>query len=288
MTASLPSPPPADVLELLEHGELEVRGRLLDASNTTLLTRVSLDGADGWCVYKPAAGERPLWDFPDRTLANREVGSYLVSAALGFDVIPPTVLRDGPFGAGSVQWWVQAGGTDAAGDPEPGEPGAGLIDVVVPGALPDGWRVVLQGEAPDGSPVLLAHADDDALRRMAALDIVLNNADRKGGHVLRDLAGAVFGVDNGLTFNTDHKLRTVLWGWAGEPVPGELLEPLERLSAQLRGDGLSGRRQLLEQLGTLLGRPEIERTAQRAAGLVRAGRFPQPRAGRPAIPWPAF
>jgi uncharacterized repeat protein (TIGR03843 family) len=123
---------------------------------------------------------------------------------------------------------------------------------------------------------------------MAALDIVLNNADRKGGHVLRDRAGGVFGVDNGLTFNTDHKLRTVLWGWAGEPVPGELLEPLERLSAQLRGDGLGGRRHLLERLGPLLGRPEIERTAQRAAGLVRAGRFPQPRPGRPSIPWPAF
>src|SRR5450631_3609987 len=210
---------PDDVLDLITRGVIEVRGRLVDASNATLYASVELDGVQGRCVYKPVTGERPLWDFPSRTLARREVAAYGQSSAVGWDVVPPTVLRDGPFGQGSVQWWVGAGEVDAEGDPVGGEPGAGLVDIVAPGEVPSGWLHVLRAESYEGSPVSLVHADDPGLARMAVFDVIANNADRKGGHVLRDLDGGVRGVDHGLTFNVEDKLRTVLWGWAGRKLP---------------------------------------------------------------------
>jgi uncharacterized repeat protein (TIGR03843 family) len=271
------------VLDLLSRGELEIRGRLVAASNTTLFASVSLGNQRGNCVYKPVAGERPLWDFPSRTLARREAAAYLLSAATGWAVVPPTVLRDGPLGPGSVQWWVSDGRLDADGDPMVPEPGGGLVDVVPPGRVPTGWRRVLDAEAMDGSPVVLAHADHVVLRRMAIFDVVANNADRKGGHVLRDAAGTVFGVDHGLTFHTDHKLRTVLWGWAGERLPERECEALTELIADLDGDG-----PLARGLAALLDREEIETTRRRAHRLLSGRRHPRPTAGRPAIPWPAF
>lgn len=286
-TAAVPAPGEGldedAVLDLLARGELEIRGRLVSASNTTLFAAVSLDDVEGWCVYKPIAGERPLWDFPSRTLARREAAAYLVSAAAGWDVVPPTVLRNGPLGPGSVQWWVHDGRLNHDGDPLAPEPGGGLVDVVPPGHVPKGWRRVLEAESMDGSPVVLAHADDEALRRMAIFDAVANNADRKGGHVLRDASGAVFGVDHGLTFNTDHKLRTVLWGWAGERLPGPEREALSALVTDLDGDG-----PLAGALAPLLDPEEVESTRRRARWLLSAGRHPRPAAGRPAIPWPAF
>ncbi len=235
------------------------------------------------CVYKPVAGERPLWDFPSRTLARREVAAYLLSSGAGFDVVPLTVLRDGPFGPGSVQWWVDEGEVDADGDPLPGEPGAGLVDVVPPSELAPGWRRILDAEGIDGRPVVLAHADDPVLRRMAVFDIVANNADRKGGHVVRDAAGGVYGVDHGLTFNLDDKLRTVLWGWSGERVPARDRELVAVLARDLEGAG-----PVRTALADLLRRDEVDRTAERARGLVAAGRYPRPTFGRPPIPWPAF
>jgi uncharacterized repeat protein (TIGR03843 family) len=283
-------PPPASCtldeparVELLSRGELTVRGRLVDASNATLLADVALDGVSAACVYKPVAGERPLWDFPNRTLARREVAAYLLSAGSGLGVVPVTVMRDGPFGPGSVQWWVDAGEVDADGDPVGGEPGAGLVDVLAPSELPTGWRRILDAEGLDGRPVVLAHADDPVLRRMAVFDIVANNADRKGGHVVRDAEGAVYGVDHGLTFNLDDKLRTVLWGWAGERIPAADRELLAVLANDLDcgGDVRSG-------LADLLADDEVTRTAQRARALVSAGRYPRPTIGRPPIPWPAF
>jgi uncharacterized repeat protein (TIGR03843 family) len=271
------------VLDLLSRGDLEIRGRLVSASNITLFAVVSLDDVEGCCVYKPIAGERPLWDFPSRTLARREAAAYLLSAAAGWDVVPPTVLRDGPLGPGSVQWWVHDGRSDPDGDPMAPEPGGGLVDVVPPGQVPPGWRRVLDAESMDGSPLVLAHADHDALRRMAIFDVVANNADRKGGHVLRDASGAVFGVDHGLTFNTDHKLRTVLWGWAGERLPEAEREALSALVSDLRTDA-----PLARSLVSLLDPEEVESTRRRAERLLSSGRHPRPSAGRPAIPWPAF
>lgn len=271
------------VLDLLSRGELEVRGRLAVASNTTLFAHITRGAIEGHCVYKPIAGERPLWDFPSRTLALRETAAYLLSASAGWAVVPPTVLRDGPLGPGSVQWWVDDGRVDADGDPLVPEPGGGLVDVVAPDRVPRGWRRVLHAEGADGSPVVLAHADDDALRRMAVFDVVANNADRKGGHVLRDASGVVFGVDHGLTFNTDHKLRTVLWGWAGERLPDRDREVLAELVADLRTDG-----PLARGLALLLTAEEVRLTLRRAQRLLSAGRHPRPASGHPPIPWPAL
>lgn len=269
-------PDEADVVAHLTLGELEVVGRIADASNATLYAVATLDGAAMPCVYKPVAGERPLWDFPARTLARREVAAYRVSAAAGWGVVPPTVLRDGPSGPGSVQWWV--------GEPaEIPEPGAGLVDIVAPGALPPGWLRVLDAEGPGGRPVVLAHADDEVLQRMALFDAVVNNTDRKGGHVLRHASGAVFGVDHGLTFNTDDKLRTVLWGWAGRKLPAGAVATLETLAQALAGDSEIG-----SALCALLAAEEVAATAERARRLARRGRFPRPPAGWPAIPWPPF
>jgi uncharacterized repeat protein (TIGR03843 family) len=274
---------PDDVLDLITRGVIEVRGRLVDASNATLYAVVELDGVQGRCVYKPVAGERPLWDFPSRTLARREVAAYELSAAAGWDVVPPTVLRDGPFGQGSVQWWVGDGGVDADGDPVGGQPGAGLVDIVAPGAVPPGWLHVLRAESYEGSPVSLVHADDPGLARMAVFDVIANNADRKGGHVLRDLGGGVRGVDHGLTFNVEDKLRTVLWGWAGRKLPGDVVDVLCRLRSDLeRGGDVYGR------LAGLISPGELDRTGFRLARLLQSGRFPRPGGSRHPIPWPAF
>ncbi len=290
--ASLPVPEldAADALEVLARGEIEVRGRLVDASNASLLAQASLDGVETLCVYKPIAGERPLWDFPSRTLAHREVATYLLSAATGWDLVPPTTLRaDGPFGPGSVQWWVHGApdrGEDGDGDGDDvpvAEPGAGLVDVVPPGRRPQGWLHVVEAMGWDGDRVALVHADDADLRRMCVLDAVANNADRKGGHILRGADGHLYGVDHGLTFNEDDKLRTVLWGWAGDPLTAEAVEVLTRLEADLAGDG-ELRRALLD----LLDRREVQGTLGRVRRLLKAGRHPRPGGGRPSIPWPAF
>jgi uncharacterized repeat protein (TIGR03843 family) len=276
-------------LEILARGELEVRGRLVDASNATLLAVAELEGVEAFCVYKPVAGERPLWDFPSRTLAYREVATYVLAAATGWGLVPPTTLRaDGPFGPGSVQWWIggvpgEEPGDDGHGGPPVAEPGAGLVDVVAPGREPKGWLHVVEAVGWDGERVALVHADDPTLRRMAVLDAVANNADRKGGHILRAPGGEVFGVDHGLTFNEDDKLRTVLWGWAGEPLQDDALEVLERLAEDLGGDG-----QLRRGLLDLLDRREVQRTLHRVRMLLRSRRHPRPGGGRPSIPWPAF
>ncbi|WP_375791715.1 SCO1664 family protein [Kineococcus radiotolerans] len=271
-----------DALVRLASGEVEIRGRLADASNATLYAVV--DGPDGElaCVYKPVAGERPLWDFPDGTLARREVASYAVSAATGWHVVPPTVFRDGPLGPGSVQLWLQQDGADPA---EPDEvvlpsPGAGLIDIVAPRRVEPGWRTVLEAEDGAGRPVVLVHADDLRLRRIAVLDVVLNNADRKGGHVLPGWSGAVHGVDHGLTFHEEPKLRTVLWGFAGTRLLAEEREVLATLVADLDGP-------LGELLGELLSVEEVVATLERTERLLQSDRLPRPR-GHRTIPWPPF
>ncbi|NHC14204.1 SCO1664 family protein [Motilibacter deserti] len=262
----------ADALHLLRAGSIEVEGRLVDASNATLYARISLDGVDASCVYKPVAGERPLWDFPDGTLAGREVSAYLVSAYAGWDVVPPTVLRDGPFGPGMVQLWVDADDT------------VELVDIVARPALPPGWHAVLDARGEGGEAVVLAHAPDPRLRRMAVFDAVINNADRKGGHILPcgpEAGAAVHGVDHGVSFNVEEKLRTVLWGWAGRRIDPEDLETLARVR-----DGLEG--ELGGQLAAHLTPSEVAATKRRVRRLLREARMPLPVPGWPAIPWPAF
>jgi uncharacterized protein YjiS (DUF1127 family) len=238
--------PPADDDEartLLREGELDLEGRMLDASNVTLFGTIRAGAVSAECVYKPVAGERPLWDFPDGTLAGREVSAYLVSEATGWRVVPPTVLRDGPFGPGMVQLWVDV-------DPD--------VDL---GAF--------------------VRRDTPGLRRMAVFDAVVNNADRKGGHILPTPDGHVFGVDHGICFSVEPKLRTLLWRWAGKPLPAEAVEALERLTDDLLGD-------LGEQLHEHLTRREVRRTQQRVADLLRTGRHPEPSGEWPALPWPPF
>ena len=232
-----------DALTLLANADLEIIGRLVDASNATLYCRAGLDGVDVTCVYKPIQGERPLWDFPEGTLAFREVAAYAVSEATGWDLVPPTVLREGPFGPGMCQLWVDV-------DP--------AVDVG-----------------------MLARSEHADLRRMAVLDVVINNADRKGGHLLPVPDGRVYGIDHGVSFATEEKLRTLLWQWRGDPLTEEAVEVLVELRSDLDG-GLG------ERLGALLDRREVRTTVRRVDRLLRAGVHPQPSGDWPAIPWPPF
>ncbi len=260
--------------ELLATGRIEVLGRIPGASNATLLVTVSDGDQRVQAVHKPVRGERPLWDFPDGTLAGREVATYLLARAADLDVVPPTVLRtDGPFGTGSLQLWI--------GDPDGGEPGGGVVDLVEPHRVPGDWRTVLLAEDRLGRPVVLCHADRPDLRALALLDIVTNNSDRKGGHVLLTAEGAVRGCDHGLTFNVDDKLRTVLWGWAGDPLGEAETRLLDGFEAALLGDPA------VELAGHLTA-AEVVRAAERAARVRDSGQFPEPTGGWPPIPWPAF
>lgn len=255
--------------ELLTHGRIEVQGRLVEASNATLLCSIEHEGVEAECVYKPVQGERPLWDFPDGTLAGREVASYLVAEATGWGLIPPTILRDGPFGLGMVQLWVDT------------EQGDELVDVLAPGDVPDGWLTVLSAQDHHGDPVVLAHADDERLRRLALLDVMINNADRKGGHVLCTTEGRVLGVDHGVSLNADDKLRTVLWGWLGRELDAEHVECLGRVRAELEG-------RLGERLAEHVTGKETAAIGERIDRLLEDGVFPAPSGAWPAIPWPPF
>ncbi|MEU3789767.1 SCO1664 family protein [Streptomyces fructofermentans] len=254
--------------ELLAEGELTVRGRIREASNAVLLCDVAYEGLEAACVYKPVAGERPLWDFPDGTLAEREVAAYEVSEATGWGLVPPTVLRDGPYGEGMCQLWVESvsAGADLLA----------LVDAEEPG---EGWRAVGLAEVGEGRTALLVHADDERLRRLAVLDAVINNADRKGGHLLPAAEGRLYGIDHGVTFNAENKLRTLLWGWAGEELTPEAVDVLKGLGQAL--DGTLGTR-----LAQLVTEEEVAATRARVAGLLASGRHPEPSGEWPAIPWP--
>ena len=253
--------------ELLARGELTVRGRIRDASNAALFCTVAHDGREADCVYKPVAGERPLWDFPDGTLAAREVAAYEVSEATGWGLVPPTVLRDGPYGEGMCQLWIEV-------SPEP------ELLALVDGEEPEpGWKAIGFAEVGEGRTALLVHADDERLRRLAVLDAVINNADRKGGHLLPTADGRLYGIDHGVTFNAEDKLRTLLWGWAGEPLTAEAVGVLEGLRDALDGD-------LGERLGPLITPAELDATRARVAALLASGLHPEPGGDWPAIPWP--
>jgi uncharacterized repeat protein (TIGR03843 family) len=242
----------ATTLDVLREGELEILGRIVGSSNNAMLVGVTRPCPDPEpapvqtieAVYKPTLGERPLNDFPDGTLGRREVAAWHVSEASGWGIVPPTVLRDGPFGEGMVQSFVEA-------DP--------TVDVVA---------MVLE--------------DDPRLRRMAVLDAVMNNTDRKGGHILPvDGGRQVHGVDHGVCFSPVPKLRTVLWGWRGDPLSAEEVEGVQRIRAALDGD-------LGATLRGLLSRTEVRATIRRADALLADGCFPYPSPTWPAVPWPPF
>jgi uncharacterized repeat protein (TIGR03843 family) len=258
----------AEELRLLTEGDLDIEGRLVDASNTTLRAVITLGDLRGRCVYKPVRGERPLWDFPDGTLAGREVAAYEVSVATGWSVVPPTVLRDGPLGPGMCQLWID--------EPDGAEPVVGFVPA---DDLPDGWLRVASARDETGRPYLLAHADDVALARFALFDAVVNNADRKAGHVLRAADGGLRGVDHGVCFHVDDKLRTVLWGFLGRPLPGAERAVLARLRADLAGP-------LGERLTALVSPAEVAATLARLDRLLADDAFPEPVPGWPAVPWP--
>jgi uncharacterized repeat protein (TIGR03843 family) len=241
LTAALELPVP-EALALLECGELSIEGRLVDASNATLYCAVTGNGVTAACVYKPVAGERPLWDFPDGTLAEREVAAFAVSAATGWDIVPPTVYRVGPAGPGMVQLWID---TDESAD---------LV-------------------------ALIRGRGSDPVRRVTVFDAVINNADRKGGHLLPTPRGHVYGVDHGVSFHIEDKLRTVLWQWAGRSLPDDTQDVLRRLRRDL--DGTLG-----ETLADLLTTAEVRRTRARVDRLLSTRRHPEPNDDWPAVPWP--
>jgi len=230
--------------KVLTEGSLEVLGLLPRSSNSTFLARATSGDEEILVVYKPRRGEAPLWDFPEGTLCQREVAAYAVSRALGWPDVPPTVLRDGPAGEGSVQLFVEF---------DPAE------------------HYFTMAEEP---------TRQDEFRRIAAFDLIVNNADRKSGHCLRARdGGRVFVVDHGVSFSIEPKLRTVIWEFAGEPIPDDLREDARRAADSIRNGPLR------EELRPLLDDDEVAATARRAIAVSRAERFPYPAGGRP-YPWP--
>jgi uncharacterized repeat protein (TIGR03843 family) len=250
----------------LGDGELTVTGRLLQASNATFLAELTGSTGTIECVYKPVEGERPLWDFPHRTLGLREVAAYEVSRIGGFDCVPVTVFTDGPLGPGSLQAWVDADEEECAQ----------LVDLIPTTEVPGGWFPSVQGLDANDRPVTVVHADVPDLRLLAVFDVLINNADRKGGHILGS-GGRVFGVDHGVSFHTDHKLRTLLWGWAGAE-----LDERELTAVRQAREGAP------ERLGQLLDDREVAAFVRRADLLLQRHRMPRPRGEWPSIPWPPF
>ena len=229
--------------EVLLHGELIVTGRLIDASNATLLAECSFKDEKIKCIYKPIAGERPLWDFPDGNLAQREYAAYLISKHANFDVVPFTILRDGPFGFGMVQRWID-------------------IDESVDLAS-------------------FFSTDDLQLREMALFDAIINNTDRKIGHLLPQSGGKLFGCDHGVTFHHEYKLRTVLWQWANQSLTKNEEQSLRNLRKLLTDEKV-------ENLTSLITDIEYQALITRIDDLLSAKAFPMPSNDWPAVPWPAF
>ncbi len=301
------SPAAEETRRHLQAGTLSVRGRIPHASNAVLFGEVEHEGRTVPCVYKPVAGERPLWDFPDGTLAQREVAAYEISRATGWDLIPATVLREGPYGEGMCQAWVgqvpgaasdeasaeEAGPADGDADADADEDededqeesdAAGGLDLlaIVEGDVPgEGWKAVGHVDTGDERPSLLVHADDERLRRLAVIDAVINNGDRKGGHLLPVPEGQLYAIDHGVSFHVDDKLRTLLWGWAGEELTAEAAATLRGLSSAV-ADGAP----LADRLSELITPAELEALRKRIHALCRSGRHPLPSGDWPAIPWP--
>jgi hypothetical protein len=241
MNGSIP-----DLQATLQHGELTLKGQFMLGSNYTFLVNVHYEGCELQAVYKPLRGEQPLWDFPDNTLAQREVAAYLVSEALGFHFVPYTTLReDGPFyGPGSLQQYIEY-------DPE---------------------------------YHYFNFSDEDKLRLrpVVLFDLLVNNADRKGSHVLIEKdTDKLWAIDHGLCFHEEEKLRTVLWDFAGEPIPDDLLSCLASFPPRLSAG--SDLRLILQPF---LSAREISALSGRAKSLLASKSFPAPPRGRRAYPYP--
>ncbi len=231
--------------EVLREGDANVLGRMPWSSNATFLVSLSIGSDEVLAIYKPQRGERPLWDFPRGTLCHREVAAYEISRALGWNIVPDTVLRDGPAGIGMMQRFVDH-------DPE------------------------------EHYFTLLAE-HEDAFRRMAAFDVVINNTDRKGGHCLRATEdGRVFGIDHGVSFHTMWKLRTVIWDFAGEPVPPDVCTDLHRLVGEVCGGALG------DSLRMMLDRFELDALRARTEHLLATGILPEPDRDYHSYPWPTI
>jgi hypothetical protein len=229
--------------QILAKGSVKVEGRLVDASNATLFTEIELSGETVRAIYKPISGERPLWDFQSGTLAFRERAAYLISEAMGLDLVPLTILRDGPFGEGAFQLWID-------------------IDESVDLAL--FFREV-----------------NENLRSVALFDAVINNTDRKIGHLLPAKSGHLYVCDHGVTFHEEDKLRTVLWQWSGQPLNNGEIEKLRSLRAKVS-------ELEIEELPQLLSTVEIEALVMRVDRLISESTFPEPNPEWPAVPWPPF
>ena len=230
------------VLEHLTNGEIDVTGRLVDASNATLYANCSYADSVMPIIYKPIAGERPLWDFPDGNLAQREYAAYLISELGNFSVVPPTILRDGPFGTGMVQQWIDIDNS---------------IDLS-----------------------LFYRTDNPELRKMALFDAVVNNTDRKIGHLLPISAVKVLGCDHGVTFHEDDKLRTVLWQWADQPLTHSETDQLNNLLSEISASE--------DALLALITPAELKALVARIHRLISEATFPAPSDEWPAVPWPPF
>lgn len=241
-------------------GQLSLLGRLTAASNATFLARDQAD--DSLWVYKPVAGEAPLWDFPRDTLSRREVAAYRLSQEWGFDVVPETTWVEGPLGPGSAQAWIDGRITD-------------LVAVLRPDELDESWLPVVMGEDPDGAPVVLVHRDDPRLRRICLFDLLINNSDRKGGHLI-EADGDLHGVDHGVSLHVEDKIRTVLWGFAGQELSSAEREQVHH-ATRLSGSPPEG-----------LALEEWDAIASRAQRLHDSGVFPGPSGQWPAIPWPPW
>jgi uncharacterized repeat protein (TIGR03843 family) len=231
--------------EVLREGDVGVLGRMPWSSNATFLVKLTDGDDEQLAIYKPQRGERPLWDFPRGTLCHREVAAYEVSRALGWDIVPETVLRDGPAGLGMMQLFVDH-------DPE------------------------------EHYFTLLAD-HQDAFRRMASFDAVINNTDRKGGHCLRaNDDGRIFGIDHGVSFHMQWKLRTVIWDFAGESISPDVCADLHRLAHELR------RGELRDVLATMLDRFEIDALRARTEHLLSVGTLPEADLDYHSYPWPTI
>ena len=239
---------------------IKVVGQMVNASNSTLV--VESDGER--FIYKPRSGERPLWDFPDKTLHLRERAAFVVSELLGWDVVPATIIAEGPYGIGSFQEWIDA------------EPAT--VDIFVPGEVPESWLTIITGIDEEGNQVTLAHEDSPRLLQIAIFDAVVNNADRKAGHLLTKASGNTYGIDHGVTFNAEDKLRTVLWGWIGELIPETYLSDLKALKAKIPGS----------EIEDLLDTSETLALLERIDYLLAEQVMPSPSPNWPAVPWPVF
>ena len=230
------------LLKHLTEGELTVSGRLVDASNATLFGQCTFNQVEIPVIYKPIAGERPLWDFPDGNLAKRERAAFLISELGSWNLVPLTILREGPFGEGMVQLWID-------------------LDESID--LADFYS-----------------SDDPRLRAMAIFDAVINNSDRKIGHLLPTQDGALFGCDHGVTFHEEDKLRTVLWRWAGQRLSSDEIEQLTELRSTLAIE--------MATLTALVTENEFAALMKRVSRLIETGTFPEPSDDWPAVPWPPF